>query len=206
MPSDNRTYKEGEFLMHQNENSRHMFIIKKGKVKVFRKQGQYLTFSKIVGEGGLVGGLSLMDGHPRDVSARCLTEVEVTLVRPEEFDNVTESLPTWLKALSRSLAHRIRNTIEKTERNPKSYLKSSVVSVLSYFCVENEEKKFNRDKMISQLADILRVDRMSLQSCLEELQRENILILSNENLEVPEGVSLEEWSARLRREMVETGL
>jgi CRP-like cAMP-binding protein len=69
------TYPASTILVTEGEYSRKMFVIKKGRARVFKTYlGQKVTLS-ILGAGEVFGELSFFDAEPRSASVEALTEL-----------------------------------------------------------------------------------------------------------------------------------
>ncbi len=170
MKTNQRKFKQGQFLLHQNEKSRHMFIVNTGTVKIYRKDGEHITFSDVVKSGGVVGALSLIDGLPRNFTAECETEVVATVISAEDFDVVNKEISPWIQALSRSLAHRLRASVNKVERNVDSFLRSSIISLLIYYAYsKGVEYAYVREELLKELEEVLRAPYTKINEQLDHL-------------------------------------
>ncbi len=202
MKTKSRFFNKGEFLVHQNELSRHMFIINSGSVRIIRREGKHTIFISEVGPGGLIGELSLIDGLPRSASAVASSTVEATIVDAIEFDEVSARMPSWLAALGRSIAFRLRSVDKNLERSPDSYLHSSVVILLVYFSVaEGNKTNFDYRDIVSNMSEILRVSHNHIESILEHIAEERYLRLESDNLIIADLEKFEEYSNSLRENM-----
>ncbi len=177
MPSGQiRNFKRGQYLMHQNEKSRTMFIIKSGHVRVVRSDGPYIVYHNDMGAGSVVGELALIDGKPRSASVLALDDVEASLVHGEELDEIHKKLPPWLVALARSIVTRIRAVDDVMERNPNTYFKTSVNSLLVYLCYnQNGDRVFEKSDLIKSIQEITRVPGKKIDDYLNQLTSESYL-------------------------------
>ena len=169
--------------MHQNENSRYMFLVKKGRVKVFSKEGPYVIQVKEIGPGGIVGELSLIDSLPRSASAYALEDVEVMIVFPQEMDAINKKLPPWLVALARSIAFRIRTVNKNLERSPENFFKSSTVALIKYKSLaDNGNLKFKKNVLIREISTMLRISQHQLGEYIDHLTTEKYFEQTDEML------------------------
>lgn len=158
--------------MRQSESSRYMYVLQSGNVRVFREQSGYVIPIEDLGPGDIVGEMSLMDTETRSANVIALTDVEVTVISPQDFDEVIKKIPPWFSALARSIVHRLRSAIQNLEREPDTYVYSSVVSLLIFKTVDKEQgQEFDRNELQKEFATILRVTESKI---LDQLNRLNI--------------------------------
>ncbi|MBF0315515.1 MAG: cyclic nucleotide-binding domain-containing protein [Oligoflexia bacterium] len=103
-------YNAGKLLIAENDNTRKMFIIVDGKVRVFKTyMGKKITLA-ILGQGEIFGEMSFFDSEPRSASVEALTEVEVIIIdgegdaRSKEID----TLPKWVMPVLKAAFGRFR--------------------------------------------------------------------------------------------------
>ncbi len=197
-----RKFNKGEYLLRQNESSRHMFVINSGKVRVIREEGKHATFVNDVGPGATVGEISLIDGLPRSASAIALEEVEATVIVPTDMEDANQSCPAWFQALARSLAFRTRTALSNIQRNPKYFAEGSLVSLLIYFSIAAEkEKHFPKLEMVKKLSDILRIGFEEIEEFLQTLSQKELLQLDGDEIILESLEELEEYQKELREKL-----
>ncbi|MCM2277125.1 MAG: cyclic nucleotide-binding domain-containing protein [Oligoflexia bacterium] len=103
----------GTLLVKENDVSRKMYIIKKGKVRVFKHYlGQRVTLA-ILGEGEVFGELSFFDAEPRSASVEALTDLSVIEIDGAVARGQISALPDWIFPLFRTVFHRFREADRK---------------------------------------------------------------------------------------------
>lgn len=108
-----KTIKAGTLLIRESDTSRKMFILKEGKVKVFKNYlGKKITL-EVLGKGEVFGELSFFDAEPRSASVEALTDIEVIEVNGEEAEAQIKNLPGWVNAIFKSVFYRFRETDNK---------------------------------------------------------------------------------------------
>jgi CRP-like cAMP-binding protein len=74
-----------------------MFVIKKGKVRVYKDyMGKKITLA-ILGTGEIFGELSFFDAKPRSATVEAISPLEVFIVDGKEAKEQMSSLPGNLK-------------------------------------------------------------------------------------------------------------
>lgn len=110
-------YKKGELLFREGENSKDLYIIQNGIVKIFKEiDGQKLPIA-LVHAGQFIGELSFFDGKPRSASAEAATDLKVIKLDQARLEKEIRKLPSWLLVMIRSIADRMREADELVKRN-----------------------------------------------------------------------------------------
>ncbi len=100
--------KKGELLFGEGENSKAMYLVKMGIIRLFKKKGDTHIELDTVRQGQILGELAFLDGNPRSASAEALTEVEVVEISGPAFQDTLVKMPEWLKILLKTVVARLR--------------------------------------------------------------------------------------------------
>jgi CRP/FNR family transcriptional regulator len=109
--------KKGDFLFRQNEDTRDLYIIKTGKVKVFKEEGGVAIDLDIIGSGGIVGEIAIIDGGKRSASVVALEDTEAFVISTDDFTALSQKIPDWFQKIAIILAHRLREADGKIDKN-----------------------------------------------------------------------------------------
>ena len=103
-----RTYHEGEFLFYLGDPGDALYIIDRGRVRVFLEiSGQQLTLQEF-GPGTAVGELALIDGNPRSASAAAIGETVIWRLEREVFTEALLKHPQLVNAMLSDLLAKLR--------------------------------------------------------------------------------------------------
>ena len=103
-----RRLKKGELLFAEGENSRAMYFLKTGMLRIFKKKGESHIEIDTIHSGQVVGELAFLDGNPRSASGEALTDCELVEVSGPAFQEVLTKMPDWLKILLKTVVGRLR--------------------------------------------------------------------------------------------------
>jgi CRP/FNR family transcriptional regulator, cyclic AMP receptor protein len=103
-----RRLKRGELLFAEGENSRAMYFVKTGMIRLFKKKGDSQIELDTIHTGQVVGELAFLDGNPRSASGEALTDLEVIEISGPAFSEVLTKIPDWLKILLKTVVARLR--------------------------------------------------------------------------------------------------
>ncbi len=109
-----RTYQAGEAIYSCGQAGEALYLIRRGTVKIFAPLGGGRTrHIATFGRGDFFGGLAFLDGQPHDNDAIAASEADFFILSLEQFEKLSEEHKklalTLLKAISRSLARRLRH-------------------------------------------------------------------------------------------------
>lgn len=103
-----RRLKKGEILFAEGENSRAMYLLKSGMIRLYKKKGDANIELATVHAGEVIGELAFLDGNPRSASAEALTECNMVEISGPTFQAVLAGMPDWLKILLKAVVGRLR--------------------------------------------------------------------------------------------------
>lgn len=109
-----RTCAAGEVLLQQGDTGTSMFVIEQGRVRVLRQQpgvAEPLELA-VVGPGGVVGEIGMLDGLPRTATVIAATQTVVLELPAGVVAEVMLRYPSAAVALLRTVSTRLRNTDE----------------------------------------------------------------------------------------------
>jgi len=106
-----RTYKDGDIIFRAGEPGDCMYFINSGRIHLSHtdRDGR-VTHLTTLKPGRFLGESALLDGVPRNATARCETDVELLTISKESFLRMTQDAPEAMArvkilALERNLEH-----------------------------------------------------------------------------------------------------
>lgn len=105
----------GQVLFLEDEPSDHLFLVRSGRLRVFRgsSRGDEITLS-FVEPGETIGELSVVDEQPRSASVDALVPSELVAVPSELVREVLRSSPAGVWSVATLLADRVRRLTDTT--------------------------------------------------------------------------------------------
>ncbi len=105
--------KKNTQVITQGDTSRSLFIISKGRLKVFAndEHGNQTIFT-FLSEGDFFGELSLLDSAPRSASVTAVDDCTLLTLSHQNFQNILEEHPEISQPLFTALTMRIRQMDE----------------------------------------------------------------------------------------------
>jgi len=105
--------KAGEHLFREGQFPGAMYLIRKGKMRVYRQENGVEIDLETLDENQIIGELSFLDGRLRSASAQALVDTALIKISGPAFSKTLDGLPDWLKILIRTLCLRLRNANSK---------------------------------------------------------------------------------------------
>ncbi|MCS6844403.1 MAG: cyclic nucleotide-binding domain-containing protein [Caldilineales bacterium] len=103
-------FRRGEHIYRQGDPADGLYMIEKGQVQVEVADAEGLTPLATLGEGEIFGEGALLLDEPRGSSVWALTDVDLWLLRREDFEALLLQYPSLAINLSRVLEQRLRQT------------------------------------------------------------------------------------------------
>ena len=174
--------KKGDFLFNQNDSSRDLYIIKTGKVRVYKVEGNVDIELDVVGAGGIVGEIAIIDGGPRSASVVALEDTEAFMITDEDFKNLSSKIPDWFQKIATILAHRLREAdarIDRNMENDKTPHVAAALSLISYsdICkpVDGGKYEIAAKTLENEVMDMLNLKYSDVIAAFEKLSKQDLL-------------------------------
>lgn len=105
------------FLFMEGDPGDRMFIVRKGRVRIMKREGSQMATLAELGPGSILGEMSLLDKQPRSATAKTLETTEVLEIDQTMLEKTYEALPPWLTSIIRMLVQRLRETTARKYRD-----------------------------------------------------------------------------------------
>lgn len=110
------TLQQGEFLFQRGEPGTSLFIIEAGTLRVYTLgESERQVLLDLLGPGGVLGELALLDGRPRTAYAQAETDCEILALDRELFLEHLQQRPDTALRLLSNLSARLRQTVVQAE-------------------------------------------------------------------------------------------
>jgi CRP-like cAMP-binding protein len=117
-----RRLRRGELLFAEGENSRAMYYLRSGMLRLFKRKGDSQIELETIRSGQIVGELAFLDGNPRSASGEALTDLEVIEISGPTFSDTLSNIPDWLKILLKTVVARLRSASTRIRQLESSSL------------------------------------------------------------------------------------
>jgi len=103
-----QNFPPGSVLFEEGQTCQGMFIIQKGRVRLYKRAGNKEYTIDLLGEGDFFGEMACLTGQPRSITAVVEEESRILVVQPEVLDSLFKRKSGMgLKVLG-NLASRLR--------------------------------------------------------------------------------------------------
>jgi CRP-like cAMP-binding protein len=103
-----RHYAAGEMLFEENDPGSRMYVIRIGRIRIYRRVDKDEVELAILGPGDFFGEMALLEGMPRSANAQVIDDCELVEVSAATFDAMIEDSAEISKRIMRALAARVR--------------------------------------------------------------------------------------------------
>ncbi|MBD3315853.1 MAG: cyclic nucleotide-binding domain-containing protein, partial [Chitinivibrionales bacterium] len=110
-------FRRGSLMFIEGETGTEMFIIRSGKARILKQEGDGTVELAVLGPGSVLGELSLLDHQQRSATAQVIEDVTATVVDESLFEATMNSVPPWLANIVQLVVKRLRDTMKKTDDN-----------------------------------------------------------------------------------------
>ena len=111
-----REYKKNDLIFHQGDESRAVYVVLRGKVRIFKisPAGNETTIA-IFSTHDVIGELAAIDNKPRSATAKAVTDVSLLAMSQQRFLHYLQTAPGLAYGLSKMLAAKLRWTAAYAE-------------------------------------------------------------------------------------------
>jgi len=103
-------------IFYEGDPADAVFVVVNGRVKVVTTSSDGKEFIlTVLGSGQVFGEMGLLETAPRSAAVITITEVELMVIKRDDFDRLIESSPTISRKLMAILSRRLRRANSKME-------------------------------------------------------------------------------------------
>ncbi|MBF0432994.1 MAG: cyclic nucleotide-binding domain-containing protein [Fibrobacteria bacterium] len=118
--------RKGEIIFKEGDAGAEMYIIKTGRAKILKQEGDKLVEIATVGPGTVVGEMCLLDNEPRSATAIALEPLTIICINKGLLDHTLSKVPDWVRKVIRIVVQRLRKT---TELRYQEILRGGILAV-----------------------------------------------------------------------------
>ncbi len=205
--SRERVFKRGQLMFVEGEMSKEMFIIRSGRVRILKQEGENLIELAVLGRGSVLGELSLLDDQPRSATGQVIEDVNATVIDKQAFEGAMKAIPSWLANIINLVVKRLRDTMKRTS---DSIVKRSVSGVTKLILLKHATsaediqggKGIRFDTLAVSVSETMGVGGMELHKILIQLSVKSLVYMERFNdtdyVVVPDTERLELYMNYLR--------
>lgn len=111
-----KQYPAGTVIFEENEPGSRMYIIRSGRVKIFRRVGDQEVVLALLGAGEFLGEMAILENLPRSASAQVVEDALLLEIEADTFDKMIRSNAEIAVRIMRRLASRVRDLDLRVQR------------------------------------------------------------------------------------------
>jgi CRP-like cAMP-binding protein len=108
--SDVETKPAGTVIFKQGKASKHLYLLKKGEVRLVKDNGQRLLAVRLCRGEEILNEVEVLTNKSPEYSAIALSEVQLVKVDAGDIRQVLKLGPSWIKELLDTLCERLNHT------------------------------------------------------------------------------------------------
>ena len=106
-----KEYQKDEVIFRQGDESREVYFVLKGKVRIFKiSPGGDETSIAIFSTNDVIGELAALDQQPRSATAKAITGASLLTMAESRFLDALQTMPRFSLSIARMLAQKLRWT------------------------------------------------------------------------------------------------
>ncbi len=180
----------GKIFYSPNQSGEVMFIVKKGKVQIYRmsSEGRKLVIETL-GPGTIFGEMSLIGAGLYDAFAEAMEDSLICIMNRRDIEKLILRKPKIAVRLLDVMGQRLRESEERLEQTLFHEVPSQLAALLLRLRSENRS-----DTILTtheELADHLGVYRETVTTALNGLKREGLISISRKRVEIDDVLGLE---------------
>jgi CRP-like cAMP-binding protein len=106
-------YRDGDIIVRDGDEDRHMYVIQQGKVAVTTDVGGHEVTLAILERGSFFGEMALLESLPRTANVRALGAAKLLVIRPGSLLMRIRRDPTLALEMLQQMSRRIRAIDER---------------------------------------------------------------------------------------------
>ncbi len=182
------TYRKNEYLFHENETAKGVYLIISGKVKIITDDNKpFQTILYLVKPGDILGIHAIINGHNYTNSAVALVNTEVCFIPGFEFYELINKNNNYKMIIMQLLCSRI-DLIENqiTSRNEKSAVErfAELLILLQDTYGVKDKKTLKIELSINELASLSGTSKGYLSKIIGELSQKGIIEMKGNSIKI----------------------
>ncbi len=178
-----KVYEKNVNIISQGDISRTLFVIVKGRLKVYvNDEDGNQTILSFLNDGDYCGELSLLDGKPRSASILTLTRTEVMLLPYGKFKVFIDQYPDTAFSIFRGLTSHIRELDERVSILTSKDAYGRILHVLHKEAVEENGRIITPRFTHQEIAEMIGASREMVSRILGGLRKAGYINIENKRI------------------------
>lgn len=197
-----RNIPKKEIIYSAYDSDDAMYILKKGRVKIFKlsADGKMITLA-ILREGDIFGAMSAVRAGTQGAYAETLEDSYICAIRQDDFHKVVKEMPEIALKLIEKINQRLKEAESRIEdlvfRNVPGRIANILLTLSEQFGKDTPEGFQISFKITHQeLADMAGSTRETVTGVLNDFKNDNLIKINEKHIIVLDEKALKEWAGR----------
>ncbi len=147
-----REYAKGEIIFRQGDPSGHLFIVSRGKVRIFRMSpAGNETSINLFSRFDIFGEFAILDGEPRSATAQAIEACALLAMPGEKFLEYLDQMPKLAMGMIRLLVSKARWTAAYAETIAQYDAAGRLLHLLLLYCEQFGEEEIPGKRYVIDL-------------------------------------------------------
>lgn len=195
-----RKFKKNSMIFYERDQANNFYIIKSGRVKIFRPATDGREFILgIFSSGALFGDVPVFDGGSYPATAQSIDDCEVYAISKEGFESFIIKNPLTSIKIIKTLSRRLRNALNQVSDLAMKNVSQRLAGMLVKFAeqegiVDDSGIYLECDLTRQELAELIGVSRETFTRELGKFAKAGILRCEKRNILITNIDKLKIWS------------
>lgn len=197
-----RNIAKKEIIYSPEDAKETMFILKKGRVRIFKlsADGKMLTLA-ILKDGDIFGAMSVIKGGAPSAYAETLDKSYICAIQQRDFVNLIKEMPQLALGLIEKINDRLKEAEDRIEDLAFRGVPGRIASILLKLSEQFGEMKLGgtqiRFKITHQeLADMVGATRETVTVILNDFRNDRIITIDEKYITILDEDTLKEWAGK----------
>lgn len=152
-----KLYKDGEIIVEEGMQSRTMYVVQSGKVKVVKNDRGREAILALLGEGDIFGEMSLFDTSPRSATVKAVGDARILAIEHEGLLKRIKMDPTLAFRIIKQMSRRIRelNTSLISAQKTMNQANNTLSQINKTDTMRMQDKESALNHIVAQLQEKL---------------------------------------------------
>jgi CRP/FNR family transcriptional regulator, cyclic AMP receptor protein len=169
----------------EGETSTEMFILRSGKVRILKQEGDNAVELAVLGPGSVLGELSLLDRQPRGATAQVIEETVVTVIDEKLLEQTLQAVPNWLSNIIQLVVARLRTTMKRASDDIVAKSMGGIIHIMLLLyrtdgLERDSERRLPVKKIKEAVVDVMGIGEMEMENALLQLIFKSLLFIRND--------------------------
>ncbi|MFC1855860.1 Crp/Fnr family transcriptional regulator [Thermodesulfobacteriota bacterium] len=182
-----KAFEKGTILFEDGDDSKEMYIIQSGKVKITKQFKDLEETLVIFEEGDFFGEMATLNDKPRSANATVMEESSLLVIDPDTFEAMISNSNEVALRMIKKLAERLQETDDLIEKLLHKDYNSKVMTTLIRIAYDLGDERDSNIKIkisLTKLAAQTGINKGKIKNVIHELVKRGIVKVEPEGLVV----------------------